>query len=59
MPTGFRLCLTLTLRRRNWSGLVESCRENQTKLWNVTKLLKHRQLAFGDCVFDSNYERLF
>jgi hypothetical protein len=31
-----------SLRGRNWAGLFESCRGNQTKLWNVTKILKKR-----------------
>jgi hypothetical protein len=49
--------LQFALRGRNWDGLLKSCRGNQTKLWNVTKLLKNRHRAFryysefGQCTY--------
>jgi hypothetical protein len=50
------------LQGRNWGGLLESYRGNQTILLNVTKLLKNRHRAFlplksGNSVYVTNSEK--
>jgi hypothetical protein len=61
LPKDIRLRF-FALRDRNLGGLLELCRGNQTKLWNVTKLLKNRHRTFpplksSNSVYVTNLEK--